>query len=112
MAITDPTAVDYINGKIRPMANNLAQMYYMSKAIIDEYVERGGTAFIPNSPTEVVDDGADTDGRPIITGRNVTEFGLILINDLVAMLEANGKAKLNQVLAIANRTISLEALPG
>ena len=57
------------------------------------------STLIPNS-TETIGDGADVDGRPVITGADVyavKDLALALITDL----EANGSAKLNQLLCVA-----------
>lgn len=71
--IIDPTALAFVNEKVRPLANHLAQTYYVGRAIVDEFAARGGTAFIPNDDSSVKD-GADQDGRPVLTGTNVNRL--------------------------------------
>ncbi len=102
MAITDPTALAFTNEKIRPLANTLARLYYHGKSIIDEYDTRGGINFIPNSPSETVEDGADADSRPVISGEDVTRIGAVMVN-FIDLLEANGGEKLAHINAVANR---------
>lgn len=102
MAITDPTAVGFCQGKVRPLANLLAQLFYSGKAIIAEYEARGGTDFVPNDRAEIVEDGADQDSRPIISGKDVTRIGQ-LMTEIITNLEANDEAKLRWIFAVAHR---------
>jgi len=102
--ITDPTAIGFVDEKIRPLADMMARIYYTGKAIIDEYNTRGGTSFITNDPLAVVQDGADLDSRPVITGADVVNFGIVM-SALLADWEATNNAKLKDIMTIANRPI-------
>ncbi len=102
MAVTDPTAIAFSDSKVRPLANLLGQLYYYGQAIIDEYNARGGTAFIANDANEVIEDGANTEARPVINGQDVTRIGQIM-TEILTMLEANDDEKLNWLLNVTNR---------
>lgn len=67
MAITDPNAIRFSNARIRIAADLIAQLDNFAAATINEWNAFGGSALIPNT-SEVIEDGAATDGRPIITG--------------------------------------------
>jgi len=77
--ITDPTAIDFSNRKLRPAADRLAQINYWFESIIDELAKREeqDPAFIPDDAT-VMDDGADTDGRPVVTGAQLQQLVVLM----------------------------------
>lgn len=101
MAITDPKAVRFCNEQIRPSCDKLTQFYWFIKAVKQEYLATPGLATaIPSSASEVVADGADTDGRTQITGADV-QAALTHLNTLIASLEANNAAMLNLFHKIA-----------
>ena len=103
MPITNPTAVRFSDAKIRVAANRLAQTYNFAKKVSAEWDALSGSALIPNNAAETIVDGAAQDGRPVITGAHANN----VINRLVEMItdmEANGSAKLNTVLQVANNT--------
>ncbi len=104
--ITDPTVVGFVNEQIRPLANTLARLYYGGRAIIDEYNERGGIAFLPNDAGSEVIDGAQGDSRPVITGQDATRVGQAL-TEFLELMEANGNEKLSHLLAVANQVVPI-----
>ncbi len=99
MAITDPTAIRFSNEKIRPAADELAQAYYKVKAIVDEWFAQSLGNVLTNTSDQVMD-GADIDGRPVITGINVN-FMMNRMIELVDDYEAGNNAKLNTILQVA-----------
>jgi galactitol-specific phosphotransferase system IIB component len=103
MVITNPQAVKYCNENIRVAADKLSQAYYFAKATVDEWTAHNMGALIPVS-SEEVEDGANVDGRPIITGNDVTVM-LYALQDMITDYEASNKAKLNSILKIAPNPI-------
>lgn len=103
MAISDPTVIGFCDSKIRPMSNNMLALYYMSLAVKTEWTGRGGSSFIIDDSQEIKD-GADKDARPVIDGAAVNDL-IGTIDAFVTMLEANDKAQLNALIAVANESI-------
>ena len=101
MAIDNAQAVRFANEQGRVLADALSTAYWTAKRVMANYYADPalGDAFTAGS-AEVVADGAETDGRPVITGNDV--LGIVTrASELVADMEANGNAKLNTVLALA-----------
>ncbi len=99
MAINDPTAIKFSNERVRTAADVSAQGYYRAKSLIDQWTAQGLDVVIPNDAT-VMPDGADTDGRPVITGADI--HGMVaILKSYVAMVEANSSAALTQILKVA-----------
>lgn len=99
MAINNPQSVKYCNEKIRTVADQLAQVYYSAKAVVDEWNAQNMGAIITIDGGNIID-GSLTDGRPIITGNDV-QLLIINLNGLISEYEASDKSKLNSVLKIA-----------
>ena len=76
--------------------------YYAAKAVTQEWSARGGVALVPNDDKAVLTDGAQTDGRPIISGAAVNNV-VTRLAELVADYEADDCAKLNTLLAVATK---------
>ena len=102
MAITSPQAIKFSNEKIRVAADRLAQAYNFANIVIDEW-NSGASADFPNDGAEVLQDGADVDGRPIVDG---AELHLLItrLTELQTDYEATSNAKLNTILAVAVNT--------
>lgn len=103
MSITNPEAVAFSNEKARVAADRLAQTYYFCKEVLDEWYANDMGTTIPVDGGTVVD-GSETDGRHPVTGNDVTNV-IVRCQDLVTDLEANSKAKLNTILAVAVHTV-------
>ena len=99
MPITDVEAVRFANEQIRPVADKLAQFYYLAKSVRDQWFARGMAARFPNT-TDVVEDGSAKDGRPRITGADVNNL-ITRLDEIVTSFEAGSNAKLNTVLNVA-----------
>jgi len=99
MPIDDPQAVRFANERIRPAADALARTYHLAKQVQAEWTARGGVAMLPNKSDAVLD-GAETDGRPVITGADVNNV-INRLAELTADFEAYGAAKLNTILRVA-----------
>lgn len=103
MPIDSPQAVRFSNERIRVAADRLAQAYNYAREVVDEWNAAGGTTLIPNDAGQTVIDGADTDGRPIITGADVNNV-INRLSELINDYQATGNAKLNTVLQVAVNT--------
>ncbi len=99
------TAADikFCNDKIRPAADALVQLTFSADEIILLWNNRGGTAAIPNDGT-VIPDGSPADGRPAMTGAQVSNI-IARLSEYKADQEANGNAKLNTEMAVAVNTV-------
>jgi len=100
---SNPQAVRFCNEKVRPLANDLAQLYYRSKRFLDQWNGQGMSALINNDAGETMDDNATEDGRPIASGNSCHNM-YNRAAGIVVDFEASGSAKLNTILAIANLT--------
>ena len=99
MAITDASAVQFSNTRIRPMADKLAQVYYLCKAIQNLWNGENWSALITNT-SDIINDNAPTDGNRPITGVQATNI-IVQAEAVVTMFEANSNAVLNDVLQVA-----------
>lgn len=97
--IDDPQAVKFCNKNIRIAADKIAHVYYFAKTIVDEWTANNMGEKIPVS-NDIIDDGSTTDGRPVITGNDVTCM-IYVLQDLIVDFEESNKTKLNSVLKIA-----------
>lgn len=100
--ITNPTAIRLSNERIRPMADLLGQTYHSAKVLLAEWQALGGSAMFPKT-TDVIDDGADKDGRLPVTA-NMANAIIDELTAFVANLEALNNTKLNAVLKVGVNT--------
>lgn len=63
----------FILGQLRPIAKRLVQTYYVAKLLVTQSTAGNWPNQFPNDPT-VIDDGAVSDGRPIVQGNHVRDF--------------------------------------
>jgi hypothetical protein len=101
--ITNPQAVRFCNERVRVAADALAKLYYLAKAIRNEWDATGMSALIAYNNGDLVVDGAASDGRPPVTGISVNNL-VTRLTEFTADMEANSSAKLNTVLAVAVHT--------
>lgn len=101
--IDNPQAVKFCNKNIRVAADKIAHAYYFAKTTVDEWVANNMGEKIPVS-NDVIDDGSTTDGRPVITGNDVTGM-IYALQDLIVEFEESNKTKLNSILKIAPNPI-------
>lgn len=105
MPITDPNAIQFINQRIRPLADLRAKYYNLSKIAAAEFTAKNLSATITND-SSVVNDGSQGttgDGRTSITGADVNVL-LALAGADVTANEASANLKLNQTLKVAVNT--------
>ena len=98
--ITNSQAVTFANEEIRTAANDLAQLYYRAKRVLQRWTALGGASLIANSADDTIIDGSATDGRPIIDGADANNI-INRLTEFVADMEDSTNAKLNTVLAVA-----------
>ncbi len=101
--ITDPSAVKFCNETIRPLADQLVQLYYHGKVAQQQFIAKGLGSLIPNDST-VVSDGSTTDGRTPITGFDANVV-LSWVGAFIQGMEANTNLELNQVGKVAVRPL-------
>lgn len=95
---TNPEAIRFCNERVRPLADALAQVYFLSRAVRAEWYANNLGALLPSADT--VMDGSAQDGRHPITGNDAA--GIITrADEFITDYEAGGSAKLNTVLAVA-----------
>ena len=68
MAITKPQAVRFSNERLRVAADAMQSAYLTARRLVEEFDGHELAGLFPDSAVEVVDDGADRDGRPPMTG--------------------------------------------
>ena len=99
MAITDPQAIRFCNERVRVAADKFGQLYNWCVSVQNEWAAQGIGALIPNDSSPIID-GAQTDGRPLITGADVNTLAA-RVTEFISLLEANTNAKLNHILKVA-----------
>lgn len=81
MAITDPRAIAFSNNEVRRFADLLSTTYYTALSMLNQWNSQDLAAIIPNTSAILADsaapdgtDATDGDGRPIVTGAQVTNM--------------------------------------
>ena len=97
--ITNPQAIAFSNQYARVMANSMLANYNNAVRIVEIWNAQQVSAIITNVGS-VMEDGAQTDGRPIITDSNVTNI-ITRAMEIIADYTANSNAKLNTVQQVA-----------
>lgn len=96
--IVNPQVIKFANEQARQAADQLAQTFYRLEVVLDQWTALNG-ASLPNDGSVVVD-GAQTDGRPILTGAKLHNL-MSRLSESITDYEANSNAKLNTVLGVA-----------
>lgn len=102
MAVTDPSAIAFINSRVRPLADLRAKLYNLGVMVAAEFTAKGLATLIPND-SSVVNDGSQSpsgDGRTSITGADVNVL-LALSNTYIAGMQASSSLTLNQTLKVS-----------
>jgi len=99
MPNTNVQAIRICNEKLRPLADRCGQFYNLCKALQAEAVAEGWTSMFPADGV-VISDGADVDGRAIITNTDISQF-ITFIAAQITAYEASSNANRNLVLKIA-----------
>ena len=91
MAYTDPQLVAFCNAQTRVLADVLTAMELKLQPYLDEYQARDiGNLVAAGDPAETIEDGAATDGRPIVTGNDCLLM-VNLVNSLKAFWDGANK---------------------
>lgn len=99
MPNTNPQAIRVANEKMRPLADRFGQLYNLCKAYQAEATAEGWTAMFPAN-TEAIDDGADVDGRTIVTNQDIASF-ISVVSSFINYMDATSFANRNLTLKIA-----------
>ncbi len=99
MANTNPQAIRICNEKLRPLADRCGQFYNLCKALQAEALAEGWVAMFPADGVTIAD-GADVDGRAVITNTDIASF-ITFIGAQITAYEASSFANRNLVLKIA-----------
>jgi len=100
MANTNPQAVRICNEKIRNLADKAGQFYNLCKAYQAEALAENWSAMFVGGSGNVISDGAETDGRSVITDADVTSF-IAFIGAQITAYEATSNANRNLVMKMA-----------
>ncbi len=91
--ITDVVAISFANNRIRTTANLLYQLYYVSKALTDDWNAQNMATLLPPGDGTLLDDGSFQDGRNHISADDC--YGIVLrAQEFIDTLEANNNTKL------------------
>ncbi len=109
MPITNPVAVRFCDTRVRVAADLLAQLDNFAASVLAEWTALGGTALVPNTVGNVVQDsaapnGVDAtggDGRPVIDGAKVSN----IINRLTGLRSATATTGLAMGVAGVRDTV-------
>ncbi len=99
LANTSPQAILICNTKLRPLADRCGQFYNLCKALQAEALAENWVGMFPADGTTIAD-GADVDGRAIITNTDINSF-ITFIAAQITAYEATSFANRNLVLKIA-----------
>ena len=100
MANSNPQAIFVCNTKVRPCADRFGQLYNYCKALQAEAVAEGWTAMFAGGAGNTVLDGADVDGRAVITDADVSAF-ITDVRTFLTDMEAASNVRRNRALKIA-----------
>jgi hypothetical protein len=101
--ITNKQAVEFTNLQVRVFAHVALSAYKTAKELIANYdgkAQDGLGQTFTSAMAEVVDDGADKDGRPIATGNDVLTV-IQEANQLIADMEGSNFARLRKLQTVA-----------
>ena len=77
--ITDQQVISFANNRIRPLANQLlALKVQIEQANLDWIAQGLASQITASGSANAVNDGADIDGRPVITGDDMVVFAKTL----------------------------------
>lgn len=99
MPNTNPQAIRIVNEKLRPLADRAGQFFNLCKALQAEAAAEGWVALFP-ADGQTIMDGADVDGRAVITNTDIASF-ITFIAAQINAYEASSNVNRNLVLKIA-----------
>lgn len=99
MANANPQAIRIANEKIRPAADRFGQLYNFVKSLQAEGVAESWLTLFP-ADVQTISDGADIDGRAVITNADVRNF-IALVGTFITYMEQTANANRDLTLRIA-----------
>ena len=99
MANTNPQAIRVANEKIRVAADKMGQLYNFFKALQAEGTAENWMSLFP-ADAQTISDGADVDGRAVITNQEVRDF-IGDVSAFITWIEAGSNVIRNRTLKIA-----------
>ena len=87
-----------MNNKVRPAADRLGKTYNYFKALQAEYTAQGWSTLFGSTGT-TLDDGSVSDGRPLITDTDITNF-FAIVGTFITYMEATSFANRNLTVKI------------
>lgn len=105
MPNTNAQAIFVANNRIRPLADRFGQLYNLCKAYQAEAQAEGWSAMFAGGAGNIVSDGADVDGRAVITDADVASF-ITNVGTFITNMEASSNAMRNNALKIATNPVS------
>ncbi len=101
--ITNAEAVKFCNEEVRRFNDMTVAHYRTAKQISADYTAKGMSAILGATGSDVIVDGAATDGRAPMTVQDVNNV-IARANEKISDFEANTNLKLNQANAVAVNT--------
>ncbi len=98
--ITNVQAVAFSEAYLRLRANEICQLYFKSKQMMNIYSAQSLSTPITDTADPIID-GSATDGRPIVTGAQARDF-IDIISAFITDMEASTNSKLNSSLQVAS----------
>lgn len=98
--ITNVLAVKFSNEELRRYNDHKLANYRTAKQLVADYTSKGIGAIIGSTGTDVVVDGAATDGRAPMTVSDINNI-MARANETVSDFEANTNQKFNQASAVS-----------
>lgn len=100
MPNTNPQAINICNSKLRRLADLSAQFYNLCKIYQAEAQAENWTSLFLGGASNVIIDGAEIDGRAIITDADITSM-ITFVGSQITAYEANTNANRNLIMKIA-----------
>lgn len=85
MAITDTTAIKFVNEQIRPKAETMRNLYYLCLDTKTAW-ENGMSTIIVDDENEDIEDGREDEGVSRLTGADIHLF-IDEIDDFITLIE-------------------------
>lgn len=99
MPNTNPQAIKISNEKLRPLADRFGALYNLCKALAAESSAENWPALFP-ADGQTLSDGADVDGRAVITNTDLSNF-MSMVGTYITYMEQTSNANRNLALKIA-----------
>ncbi len=99
MANTNPQAIRFCDEQMRPLADKLAQLYNLAKALQADAAANGLVALFP-ADGQAIADSSSVDGRNPITNTDINNL-IALVTSFINFMEASANANRNLVHKIA-----------